>query len=127
MDLFKDLKSWLLIYFPQETGSASFSIFLGGPWKWKSPRQKCSQRKPDGARFLRPTTSYQSRLQSRQRNRSAIVGARLGSTSLDENGRIRGSLVGFHGRCRSREVQTGPVKHGRARRNFEYSKPRRSV
>ncbi len=47
MDRFKDLMSWLLIYFPRKNGSASFSISLGGPWKWKFQRQKCSQRKPD--------------------------------------------------------------------------------
>src|SRR5947207_14537965 len=41
---FKDLKQWLLIYFQQKTGSASFSIFLGGSWKWTFRSQKCSQR-----------------------------------------------------------------------------------
>src|SRR5437870_7711648 len=42
MDLSKDLMLWLLIYFQQKTGSASFLIFLGGPWKWKFRWQKCS-------------------------------------------------------------------------------------
>jgi hypothetical protein len=46
------LKSWLLIYFPRRNGSASFSIFSGGPWKWKFRRQRCSQPKADRARYL---------------------------------------------------------------------------
>ena len=36
----------------RKSGSASFSIFLGGPWKWNFRRQNCSQRKPDCARYF---------------------------------------------------------------------------
>ena len=54
---FQGLKSLLLIYFQRESGSASFSIFLGGPWKWNFRQQKCSQHKADCARYFSPAIS----------------------------------------------------------------------
>ena len=52
MGPFKDFKLSSLTFFQQETGSASFSIFLGDPWQWKSRQQKCSQRKADRSGHL---------------------------------------------------------------------------
>src|SRR6266481_2220396 len=60
MEPFKDLKQWSLIYFQQKTGSASFSIFLGGPWKWKFRRQKCWQRNR-GSRSLTRARNLKSK------------------------------------------------------------------
>ena len=42
---------------PRKTGSVSFLIFLGGPWKWNFRRQNCSQRKADCARYFSPAIS----------------------------------------------------------------------
>src|SRR5882757_9038626 len=72
MEPFKDLKQWSLIYFQQKTGSASFSIFLGGRWKWKFRLQKCLQRKADCARYFR-RQSHRLSCRPSQIRRSSVI------------------------------------------------------
>src|SRR5438552_6627365 len=111
MDRFKDLMSWLLIYFPRKNGSASFSISLGGPWKWKFQRPKCSQRKPDP--HLIWAYNLKSKWVTTQIGKSVRKFlASVSAVNFPTRTEAFRCLLAFHKCCRSGEVRIRTVKHG---------------